>query len=139
MAITLKNSASDLAAALNALTLGGVTLATGRNLFTTQVRAVPTMAVFCLNNGGEQPEPYLSPTASAFFRAHVELLIHGIKGGPGFTAGETLARAIHGQLHQSVPSGYVAVYALDAQPNYLGIDEDDRHQWQMTFEAQYVA
>jgi hypothetical protein len=141
MAITLKNPASDLASALTGTSVGGVTLTTGTNLFATQHWPVPAdLHVQLLNTGGPPADPYISPTASAYFRAQVQVLIYGTPGEDGFTAGETLARGVLGALQQARPSGYVSVTFGESQPTYVGPDpESMRHVWSLNATAAYVA
>jgi len=140
MAITIKDPAGDLGTALNAQTVGGVALATGINLFTRQIHPMPmSLVVSLLNTGGSTPEPYLSPTASAYFRPAVQVLVYGTPGEDGFVAGEALSRGVLGQLQQATVSGYVSIRFQESQPTYVGPDpETMRHVWSMNLAAEYV-
>jgi hypothetical protein len=139
--VNLKNPASDMATALDGETVGGVQLTTGQNLFYRMVHPMPMgLVVSLLNSGGDAPEPYFASTPSAFFRATVQALIYGMPGEDGFVDGEALARGLIEELHQQPLSGYVAVYARDSQPAFLGADpETQRWQWSVNFELQYTA
>jgi hypothetical protein len=141
MALTLKNPAADLAAALAGQTVGGVGLVVGENLFYHLVHPMPMgLVVRLLNTGGPPPVPYLSPTSSSFYAATVQCLVYGMPGDDGFASGEELARGVAGFLHQLIPSGYVTVFVRDAQPVLLPPDGDtQRHAWSLNFEVQYVA
>ncbi len=139
--MVLKNVASDLAAALTGQTVGGVALTSGSNLFFRQMHPMPQGEVVqLLNAGGPPPQPYLSPTASSFYRANVMCLVFGMPGEDGYTAGEALARGVAGYLHQLVPSGYITILCRDSSPQQLPIDpESQRHAWSIAIEALYIA
>lgn len=141
MPITLKNPASDLAAALTGNTVGGVALVSGTNLFFRQIHPVPMgLQVVLLNTGSFAPEPYLSPTASAYFRDSVQVLVYGMPGEDGFGDGETLARGLAGELQQRAVSGYVSVTLVSGPFNYVGQDPDtQRHIWSLNVNMTYTA
>lgn len=142
MAIVLRNPASDLAAALTGNTVGGVALTTGTNLFKTMIHPMPwSLCVQLLNTGGTAPQPYIAgSTPESYFRSNVQVLVYGTPGEDGFEAGETLARGVIGQLMQTVPTGYVSVFAVESQPSYVGADpETQRHVWSFNLRAEYKA
>ena len=140
MAITLKNPASDLAAAMTGQTVGGQDLVSGTNLFFRFLHPTPKdLAVYLLNTGGQAPDPYISPTASARFIANVQCLIYGPPGEDGFDLGQTLARGVVGYLQQASVSGYVRVTAIESQPTHLVDPETQRHIFTSNFTAEYVA
>lgn len=136
-----KNPASDLAAVVTGQTLGGVALVSGQNLFFEQIHPMPfSTSVFFLNSGGLPPEPYLSPTASAYLRPTVQVLVYATPGEDGFAEGEALTRGLAGYLQQLTVSGYVSVVFNESQASYLGMDGDtQRHMWSWNCRAEYVA
>src|SRR5574343_1374723 len=116
MAITLKNAASDLAAALNGQTVGGVALVSGQNLFWRANHPDGwSLSVQLRNTGGQAPEPYINGSSpQAVFRAGVQVLVYGVPGEDGFDAAETLARGVLGFLQQATVSGYVQIMLVSA-------------------------
>lgn len=137
--MNLKNPASDLATAWNGTTIGGVTLVIGSNMFPRRIHPRPMgLVVELLNTGGQPPEPFLSPTAAAYFQAGLQLLIWGMPGEDGFEAGETFALALLGAAQQLIPSGYISFLADISAPLYVGPDPDtQRHGWSINLTVRY--
>lgn len=136
---TLKNPASDMAAALTGQTLGGVALTSGTNLFANEVPPNLTMAVSLLNGAGEKPQPYIAGSTDSIFRALVTGYVRGVGGGVGYSNSETLARAVLGYMHLKTVSGYVSVEAEHTHPDYMGPDEQGRPQWTFLLRCTYTA
>lgn len=135
--MTLKESATDLAAALTGNTVGGIALVTGRNLFAAPPAPLQSAAVFLTEDGGVV-EPYIG-TGTALFKAWVEVSIYGVAGQPGFIQGQALSKGVLGFLQQRSVTGYVSVVSLDGAPNYVEPDPDGRHRWTFRVETVYSA
>jgi hypothetical protein len=121
-------------------TCGGVVLALGANLFAGPTRSIdrtPSEAVFCLETGGAAPSPYLGTGRQAFYRASVQVMVRGPVGE--HQAGADLARGVLETLNQAPVPGFVATFARDSAPAYLGTDDDDRPSWSINFELEHVA
>ena len=137
--MALPNPALDVATYLAGKTAGGVVLASGTNLFAGPMRAddlTQSPAVFVLNTGGQAPEPYLGGARRSFFRPTVLLQVRGPVGDMG--AGEAFARGLYELLHLQTLTGYVACYARDAQPLYLGEDTYAHGLWSINLELQHA-
>lgn len=138
--MALRNPASDLVTFLDGKTAGGVALAKASNLFAGPMRTTdvtPSPAVFLLNTGGPPPAPYLGGNRESYFRATVQVLVRGPAGD--IEAGEALARGVYELLHLATVTGYVALFARDSQPAYLGEDADQHGLWSLNVECQYKA
>lgn len=134
----LRNPAEDVVNFLDGKVAGATTLTKAINLFVGFMRtqdASPSPAVFCANTGGAAPVPYLGAGRQALLRPTVQVLVRGPAGD--FAAGEAIARAVLGYLHQQSVPGYVATYARDSQPAWLGEDADQHGVWSLNLELQY--
>ncbi len=134
------NPAEDLATTLAAASpVGGAAVVVGTNVFTGQEREEEVAGAFprvtLLNYGGPPPGPFLG-TGTSFFRGMVQARVRSAPDA--FAAGETLARGVLTVLHIAEVPGYVAVYAQESQPAYLGTDSSGRNIWTIDFECQWT-
>lgn len=108
----------------------------GRNLFLGPLRPpgaqVPAEVVFCLNDGGPAPVPYLGNSGD-FHRASVEVTLRG--GPDNVEASETLARGCMEALQRQQPAGYITMLVQQSQPIYQGADNEGRHLWGIRVEC----
>lgn len=136
----MRNPASDVAELLNGKDAGGLTLTLATNLFKGFVRradATTSPAVFVANTGGPPPEPYVSGARQSTVRATVQVMVRGAVNE--FQAGETVARGVWRWLHQQDVPDYIACYARDAQPVFVGEDDLGHYMWSINLELQYVS
>lgn len=137
MTMTIKDCASDVAAALAGQTLGGVALVADLNLFDGQLYPTPSLGVFCFNTAGSPPVPYLHSTASAVFEGGVQVLVRSPAGTDGYALGATLARAVLGFLQQNRPSGYVSLLSVDSSPGHAIDPDSQQNIFSLNFRARY--
>ncbi|GMV19026.1 MAG: hypothetical protein AMXMBFR56_72500 [Polyangiaceae bacterium] len=136
----VKNPAEDVVNFLDTKTAGSLTLAKATNLFVGFMRAqdrTPSPSVYALNTGGPGPLPYLGTGRQAYLRPTVQVMVRGPAGD--FQAGEAIARAVLEYLQQQTVPGYVACFARDSQPAWLGEDSDQHGLWSINLELQYTA
>lgn len=123
---------SDLVTALDT----ALSLASGTNLFRGPVREVsadcPPTAVFCLTTGGPPPSPYIG-IGEDFRRSTVQVRIRSDLADT-FETGQELARSVLTALQRAVVSGYVWCYVRESEPNYLGQDDNENHEWSVNVE-----
>lgn len=103
-----------------------LTYASNGNLLVGPVRPIEalmeTLAVFVLQSGGPPPMPYMGTSAESWHETRVQVSVRGpLKL---FQRGEALARALHTRAHLNTPPGYTFCLAVEADPVFLGIDED---------------
>lgn len=108
----------------------------GGNLMVGPLRPLeqsyPLISVGVLQGGGSQV-PYMGDTGTSSFASRVQVMVRGTVDA--FATGEAVARAVYRKLHLSKPAGYISVLAVEADPVYLGPDEDGAHRWSMNFEV----
>lgn len=137
MTVTFKDVAGDVASKLNGQTLGGLTLATGTNLFADFVYPFPSMSVHVLGQPGSKPQPFLHPTSAALMSPTVELLVYGPAGNPGHDAAETLMLAVMGYLQQVAITGYISCLCTESYPRQSIEPDTGRVLLSATFELRY--
>ena len=103
-----------------------LTYAANGNLLVGPVRPIEarmeTLAVFVLQSGGPPPMPYMGTSAESWHETRVQVSVRGpLKL---FQRGEALARALHARAHLNTPPGYTFCLAVEADPVFIGIDED---------------
>lgn len=142
-----QNPAFDLAAHLaGAVTLlsppggGPVTLTVGTNLFVGPVREsdaiVPAQAVFAINAGGPQSEPYLPSTSGSWRRAFVRVQVRSALDD--FSGGEALARGCWSKVYLAAVAGYVWSKPLSSEVDFDGQDERGLFMFSFTVELAYA-
>jgi hypothetical protein len=119
---------SDLVTYLDAQ-VGALTI--GTNLFAGKPRAIkPTVAdkaVFVLSSGGPEPQAFCSGTSVEERDSSVSVRVRS--DGADFSGGQTLARLVRDTVHHSTIAGYKDVSAQQAEPIYIGEDDDGHHEW----------
>lgn len=127
---------ADVAARLATAGVGTV----GTTIFTGPMRAVrtgvPVAALFCLATGGPKPAPYCGEGTRENVVSVVQIMIRGEPDK--FGESQTKARAVRTALHYQTIAGYWEVQVREAEPNYLGKDEADRHLWSVNAELYHV-
>lgn len=113
------------------------TLTKGTNLFRGPVRPVssyiPGEAVFCLSVVGFRPLAIIGQTLSNYSK-QVQIRIRSDKND--YAGGYTLAKSILTTLHFASVTGdnYYDVRVREDEPGYLGVNEDDYHEWSLNVE-----
>lgn len=136
----LRNPALDLVNFLDGKGAGAATMTKAGNLFVGQMRSsdtTPNPGLWCLNTGGPPAVPYLGGHRQAYYRPTVQVMVRGPAGDQ--LAGEALARDAFAWVHLQALDGYVAVFARDSAPVYLGEDQGQHGLWVINVEMQYVA
>lgn len=118
---------------------GNYSLTSGTNLFAGPVvvvaTGVPDKAVFILATGGAPPQPFIDGSGQDYCRSAVQIRIRSTT--EDFPGGQTLARNVRDFLHKRVVSGYVDIRAREAEPNYLGPDEQGHHEWSVNLDLEH--
>lgn len=122
-----------IAAAIGSLTKGD-------NLLMGPVRPAatgePTLACFVLKSGGRPIEPYAGgDTVSDDEFVSVQIRLRGDR--KKFGDGQTLAKQILDAVHKSNPTDCLpdSTLAIQAEPIYIGEDEQGNPEWSMNFET----
>lgn len=130
----------DYASALALVLKYGVTspvLTTPGNLFVGPVRPGPNgLAVFVLASGGPPPDDQVGMTTARYY-GQAQVRVRSVP--EEYQDGAQLARDCHDVCHQAVVTGYHDVRCLESTPNYLGQDDDKRHEWSFTVEMWWTA
>lgn len=113
-----------------------LTYAAGGNLMIGPVRPVkegdvPQLGVFVMQSGGPPPSPYMGQ-AESWFVSRVQVTVRSDVNAYGL--GVALARALHARAHLNTPAGYTFCKAGEAEPAYLGTDEEGAHRWAFNFD-----
>lgn len=128
---------TDIAAYL--ATAVGLELTLGTNLRKGEVLAVsstvPAECVFVEVQSTEAPEPYLG--AGDYWTAEADITVRGPSGNR--EAARLRARAILEALHRATIPGYVRVVADDSEPEHLGADEAQCHEYTFTLTLEWSA
>lgn len=121
------------------LAAAGLNLTLGTNLFTGEVLAVsssvPAESVFVEAQRGERPRPYLG--AGNMWPVEVDITVRGPAGNR--EAARLRARAIRDALHRAAISGYVIVLSVDAEPEHVGADDAECHEYTFTLTLEWSA
>jgi hypothetical protein len=116
----------------------------GTDLFTGAVLAVgegvPTDAIFVEAQPGEAPDPVLGASQSEW-EAEVEVTVRGAPGDP--EGPRVLARSVRDALHLANARGGLTSYTLvtcdDSEPEYLEADQQQCHEYAVSFTLRWVA
>jgi hypothetical protein len=121
------------------LAASGLGLVSGTNLFTGPERSVgdgiPDQAVFVLATGGAPPAPFIDGSGVDYCWSTVQITVRSAVRS--FHSGQALARSVRNAIHEASISGYVDVRAREAEPNYLGADEQEMHTWTINVEMEH--
>lgn len=126
----------DKLAATGALGLTGAT-----NLFRGPTRedeaaGVPVGYSAWVRTVGGSVQPYMGAAPQEnFWRSTVNVWVRGARDA--FDATQTKARLVLTTLHLADLTGYVACYAINGEPAYLGLDPTDHHQFLVQVELWY--
>lgn len=127
---------ADIATVLAA---GGIGLTSGTNLFTGPERpigdGIPDEAVFVLASGGYPPEPFIDGSGQDYCISTVQIIVRSAIRS--HDSGQTLARDVRDCVHKATIAGYVDLRVREAEPNYLGQDEQELHTWSLNMELQH--
>ncbi len=132
----------DIATALAIALGGGFTL--GTNVFAGPVRPVdsdiPHEAIFCNAATGVSPTRLMRNVEVRTATVQIR-----VRGNPGtFEATETLARTVWEKtknmttIDATLDADYMAVLALDSEPNNLGQDDQEHWEFSVNVEMMYV-
>lgn len=117
----------------------GVVTAKGTDVFDSPPLppddTVPEKVIFCFETGGQAPIPYLggaNPSGSDHNRRLVQIRTRSPKHD--YADGVTLARAARDAVHRAVLTGFFGVLARESAPTYLGMNDQDQHEWSNNIE-----
>ena len=113
-----------------------LSLTAGTNLFAGPLRpqdavGIPRDAVFCFSLLSFMPTPYLG-VGQDFREFRVEIVVR--RGQDRYTEGVLLARQVWDAVQRadvSAFTGYVGTLMAEADPQYLGLDDQRNHRWRM--------
>ena len=127
---------------LNYLDAHSTAVTGNTNLFQGIVRApttgspgIPVECVFVVGDAGPPPFRVLG-TATEIRQPTVSILVRS----SGFTAGQTLAWAVHDALQSASPStgnAYMDVQTQQSQPNFLEQDKNGHYFWSINVLTRY--
>jgi hypothetical protein len=109
-------------------TIASLTLAT--NLFNGPVVPGNDLAVFCTLNGGPAPFMHLAQSYEKY--SNVRVIVRSAPRGYGaaLDLAQEVWTALQGQ--RQLDADWVDLLMVESEPQYLGMDDDDHHLWQMT-------
>jgi hypothetical protein len=117
----------------------GLSLVLGTNLFRGEVlaqgRGVPAEAVFVEVQSSQPPDPFLG--SGDYWSAEVDVTVRGAAGAR--EAARLRARAILHALQRAAITGYVRVVAEDTEPEHLGADEAQCHEYALSITVEWSA
>jgi hypothetical protein len=116
----------------------------GTNLFAGPVLAVgegvPPDAIFVEAQPGEAPDPVLGASQSEW-EAEVEITVRGSPGDP--EGPRAVARSVRDEVHLANARGGLTSYTLvtcdDSEPEYLEADQQQCHEYAVSFTLRWVA
>lgn len=119
----------------------GTSLTLGTDLFSGPPRpqdavGIPRSAVFVFGLLSFMPTPYLG-VGEDFREFRVEIYIR--QAQDQYTTGVALARTIWDAVQRKnvTSSGYVGVLMAEADPQYIGLDDQRNHRWRMAAKLLY--
>ena len=86
----------------------------------------PAKAVFCLETGGSVASPDCG-TAKRTVYPHIQVRVRGEEGD--YRGGKEFADLVFRATEHASVAGYINVRNLSAMPNYIGTDNNRRHEW----------
>lgn len=109
-------------------------LTLGTNLFMGPLRAknvaIPDQVVFVLNTGGPQPSEFIEGGGTPELYEHsLQVRVRSAPGASSFEDGQALARTVRDAIHRASISGYIDVWVRSSSPDYIEVDDEDRHEW----------
>lgn len=126
----------DIAGVIGSAAIG---LTPGTNLFTGPERplgdGIPDECVFVLGSGGYPPVAFFDSSGQDYCISTIQISVRS--GSRDYGAGLSLARNVRDSVHKTDVLGYVDIRAREAEPNYLGQDEQQMHTWTINVEAQH--
>lgn len=130
----MKNPPRDLR---NHLSAAGISLTSGTDLFTGQIRAirkgVPVNAAFVSGVPGPVPTRVMGEGEEVITTVVVVVLRWNT-----WNDGDSKMRDIRDAIQGASISGYLDVFAQDTEPTDLGEDDDGNHMFHLGIEMTYI-